>query len=149
MIGTELSEPVAGEFRRIFDEQRFGLPIRDALLNLSERVPLLDVKFLVTALLLQRETGGNLAEILDKLSYVIRERFRIVRQVRVYTAQGRMTMMILMMLPPGLVAFMVFLNPSFMQPLFTDPIGRVLVTLGITLQVIGFLIVRKIVEIKV
>jgi tight adherence protein B len=149
MIATELSEPVAGEFRRIFDEQRFGLPVRDAMLNLTERVPLLDVKFLVTALLLQRETGGNLAEILDKLSYVIRERFRIVRQVRVYTAQGRMTMIILMLLPPGLVPLMALLNPSFMHPLFNDPVGKLLITLGITLQLIGFFIVRRIVEIKV
>ncbi|MGH7462102.1 MAG: type II secretion system F family protein, partial [Longimicrobiales bacterium] len=85
LIGNELGEPVAGEFRKMFEEQKFGLPVRDALLNLAERIPLIDVKFFVTSVMLQRETGGNLAEILDKLSYVIRERFKILRQVRVYT----------------------------------------------------------------
>jgi tight adherence protein B len=149
MIGTELAEPVAGEFRRMHDEQKFGLPLRDALFNLVDRMPLMDVKFLVTALLLQRETGGNLAEILDKLAYVIRERFRIQRQVRVFTAQGRMTMLLLMALPPGLVAFMSFSSPEFMKPLLTDPMGHSLIALGITLQVIGFLFIRRIIQIKV
>ncbi len=100
MIANEVSEPVAGEFRQLFEEQKFGLPVRDALLNLADRVPLVDVKFFVTAVMLQRETGGNLAEILDNLSYVIRERFKILRQVRVHTAQGRLTMVLLMALPP-------------------------------------------------
>lgn len=149
MIGTELSEPVAGEFRRMYDEQKFGLPLRDALFNLAERMPLIDVKFLVTALLLQRETGGNLAEILDKLAYVIRERFRIQRQVRVFTAQGRMTMLLLMALPPGLVAVMSIMNPGFMKPLLYDPLGHNLIALGIILQVVGFLFIRRIIEIKV
>jgi len=88
MIANEVAEPVAREFRQLFEEQKFGLPVRDALMNLTERVPLVDVKFFVTAVMLQRETGGNLAEILDNLSYVIRERFKILRQVRVHTAQG-------------------------------------------------------------
>ncbi|MFZ1131829.1 MAG: type II secretion system F family protein, partial [Terriglobales bacterium] len=92
MIANEVAEPVAGEFRQLYEEQKFGLPVRDALLNLADRVPLVDVKFFVTAVMLQRETGGNLAEILDNLSYVIRERFKILRQVRVHTAQGRLTM---------------------------------------------------------
>jgi tight adherence protein B len=149
MIGAELSEPIAGEFRRIFDEQKFGLPLRDALMNLAERVPLIDVKFLVTALLMQRETGGNLAEILDKLAYVIRERFRILRQVRVYTAQGRLTMIILLALPPGMVAFMSFTSPEFMRPLLTDPWGHVMIVAGVIMQFIGFLLIRRIIEIKV
>src|SRR6266478_7371498 len=106
MIANEVSEPVGGEFRQLFEEQKFGLPVRDALLNLAERIPLVDVKFFVTAVMLQRETGGNLAEILDNLSYVIRERFKILRQVRVYTAQGRLTMMLLMGLPPVIVVTM-------------------------------------------
>ena len=100
LIASEIAEPVASEFRKLFEEQKFGMPVRDALINLTERVPLVDVKFFVTAVMLQRETGGNLAEILDNLSYVIRERFKIMRQVRVHTAQGRMTMMLLMGLPP-------------------------------------------------
>ena len=101
LISNEISEPISSEFRKLFEEQKFGLPVRDALLNLTERVPLVDVKFFVTAVMLQRETGGNLAEILDNLSYLIRERFKIMRQVRVYTAQGRLTMMLLMGLPPN------------------------------------------------
>ena len=103
---------MASEFRKLFEEQKFGLPVRDALMNLTERVPLVDVKFFVTAVMLQRETGGNLAEILDNLSYVIRERFKIMRQVRVYTAQGRLTMMLLMGLPPVIVVVMLLTNPS-------------------------------------
>ncbi|HUR37726.1 MAG TPA: type II secretion system F family protein [Terriglobales bacterium] len=149
LISNELGEPVAGEFKKLFDEQRFGLPLRDALLNLSHRLPLIDVRFFVTAVLLQRETGGNLAEILDKLSYTIRERFKILRQVRVFTAQGRMTLLILMVLPIGLVLVMSTLNGNFMHVLFTDPLGHWLVMIGITFQVIGFLIIRKIIHIRV
>ena len=124
LIANEVAEPVASEFRKLFEEQKFGLPVRDALVNLAERVPLVDVKFFVTAVMLQRETGGNLAEILDNLSYVIRERFKIMRQVRVYTAQGRLTMMLLMGLPPVIVVTMLMTSPSFIRPLFTDPIGH-------------------------
>jgi tight adherence protein B len=113
MIANEVAEPVAGEFRQLYEEQKFGLPVRDALINLADRVPLVDVKFFVTAVMLQRETGGNLAEILDNLSYVIRERFKILRQVRVHTAQGRLTMMLLMALPPTVVLVMQLLNPGF------------------------------------
>jgi len=149
MIANEVSEPVASEFRKLFEEQKFGLPVRDALLNLTERVPLVDVKFFVTAVMLQRETGGNLAEILDNLSYVIRERFKIMRQVRVYTAQGRLTMMLLMGLPPVIVVSMLLLNPSFIRPLFLDPIGHVLVVAGITLQTLGYFVIRKIIQIQV
>ncbi len=123
MIANEVSEPVAGEFRQLYEEQKFGLPVRDALLNLADRVPLVDVKFFVTAVMLQRETGGNLAEILDNLSYVIRERFKILRQVRVHTAQGRLTMVLLMALPPTIVVIMLIVNPGFIHPLFTDPWG--------------------------
>src|SRR5207245_11050289 len=125
-------------FRKLFEEQKFGLPVRDALLNLVERVPLVDVKFFVTAVMLQRETGGNLAEILDNLSYVIRERFKIMRQVRVYTAQGRLTMMLLMGLPTVIVVTMLILSPSFIQPLFADPIGHALIVVGLTFQTFGY-----------
>jgi tight adherence protein B len=149
MIGAEVSEPVAGEFRKLFEEQKYGLPVRDALLNLTERVPLVDVKFFVTAVMLQRETGGNLAEILDNLSYVIRERFKIMRQVRVYTAQGRLTMVLLMGLPPLIVIIMLLMNPGFIHPLFADPIGHSLVVAGITLQTIGYFVIRKVVRIQV
>jgi tight adherence protein B len=149
MITNEVSEPVAGEFRQLYEEQKFGMPVRDALLNLTERVPLVDIKFFVTAVMLQRETGGNLAEILDNLSYVIRERFKIQRQVRVYTAQGRLTMALLMGMPPIIVTVMLILNPAFIRPLFSDPIGHTLLVAGITLQTVGYFVIRKIIRIQV
>ncbi len=149
LIADEMEEPVAGEFRKLFEEQKFGLPVRDALLNLAERIPLMDVKFFVTAVMLQRETGGNLAEILDKLSYVIRERFKILRQVRVFTAQGRLTMMILMSLPPGITIMMYLMNRDFIIILFRDPLGHLLLATGIALQFIGFLLIRRIINIRV
>ena len=149
MISNEVAEPIASEFRILFEEQKFGLPVRDALITLTERVPLVDVKFFVTAVMLQRETGGNLAEILDNLSYVIRERFKIMRQVRVYTAQGRLTMILLMMMPPAIVLIMLTLNPTFIQPLFSDPLGHALIVIGITLQTMGYFIIRKVIQIQV
>ena len=149
MITNEVAEPVASEFRQLYEEQKFGMPVRDALLNLTERMPLVDVKFFVTAVMLQRETGGNLAEILDNLSYVIRERFKIQRQVRVYTAQGRLTMALLMAMPPIIVTVMLALNPSFIRPLFSDAIGHTLLVAGITLQTIGYFVIRKIIRIQV
>ena len=149
MIASEITEPVSGEFRQLYEEQKFGLPVRDALINLTDRIPLVDVKFFVTAVMLQRETGGNLAEILDNLSYVIRERFKILRQVRVHTAQGRLTMLLLMALPPTIVALMLTINPGFISPLFTDPIGHALIVVGITLQTMGYFVIRKIIRIQV
>ncbi len=149
MIANEVSEPVAGEFRQLYEEQKFGLPVRDALLNLADRIPLVDVKFFVTAVMLQRETGGNLAEILDNLSYVIRERFKILRQVRVHTAQGRLTMVLLMALPPTVVVVMFVLNRSFIMPLFVDPIGHALIVAGITMQTLGYFFIRRIIRIQV
>lgn len=149
LITNEVAEPVAGEFRQLFEEQKFGMPVRDALMNLTERVPLVDVKFFVTAVMLQRETGGNLAEILDNLSYVIRERFKIQRQVRVYTAQGRLTMALLMGMPPIIVTVMLFVEPSFIRPLFADPIGHILLVAGIALQTVGYFVIRKIIRIQV
>jgi len=149
LIATEIAEPVASEFRQLYEEQKFGLPVRDALINLTERVPLVDVKFFVTAVMLQRETGGNLAEILDNLSYMIRERFKILRQVRVHTAQGRLTMVLLMALPPTIVAFMLVLNRGFIEPLFSDPLGHILVVGGVTLQTMGYFVIRKIIRIQV
>ena len=149
MITNEVGEPVSGEFRQLYEEQKFGMPVRDALINLTERMPLVDVKFFVTAVMLQRETGGNLAEILDNLSYVIRERFKIQRQVRVYTAQGRLTMALLMGMPPIIVTVMIVLNPSFIRPLFSDPIGHTLLVVGIVLQTAGYFVIRKIIRIQV
>ena len=149
MMANESPEPLAGEFRKVFEEQKFGMPVRDALLNLTDRVPTLDVKFFVTGLLLQRETGGNLAELLDKLSYVIRERFKLMRQVRVFTAHGRMTMMILMGLPIGWVMLIGVTSPDYLKPMYTDSLGHVLIGVGVGLQTIGYLLIRKIINIQV
>ncbi|HEY6180997.1 MAG TPA: type II secretion system F family protein [Terriglobales bacterium] len=149
LIANEVAEPIASEFRKLFEEQKFGLPVRDALVNLTQRVPLVDVKFFVTAVMLQRETGGNLAEILDNLSYVIRERFKIMRQVRVHTAQGRLTMVLLMSLPPVIVMVMLVMSPNFIRPLFTDPLGHTLVVGGIALQTVGYFWIRRVIRIQV
>jgi tight adherence protein B len=149
MISNEVAEPLAGEFRKLYEEQKFGMPVRDALMNLTQRVPLVDIKFFVTAVMLQRETGGNLAEILDNLSYVIRERFKIQRQVRVHTAQGRLTMALLMAMPPAVVGIMLIMSPDFVKPLFSDPIGHALLVGSIALQTIGYFVIRKIIRIQV
>jgi tight adherence protein B len=149
MIAQELPEPLAGEFRIAFEEQNFGLPLKDALLNLTERIPLVDVRFFVTALLVQKETGGNLAEILDKLAHVIRERFRILGEVRIKTAQGRLTAAILIALPPVLVLVLKGINPDYMRPLFEDPWGPWVLGTAAVMQVIGGVILWRIVNIEV
>jgi tight adherence protein B len=149
LIATETEEPIAGEFRKLFEEQKFGLPLRDALFNLGDRIPLIDVRFFATAVLLQKESGGNLAELLDKLSYVMRERFKILRQLRVYTAQGRLTLWILMALPVILLMILSVLNPDFVRPLFHDPMGHNLLAIGVVLQATGYFLIRRIINIKV
>ena len=149
MISKECPEPIAGEFRTTFDEQNFGLPLRDALLNMADRVPLIDVRFFVTALLIQKETGGNLAEILDGLARVIRDRFRIYREVQVKTAQGRLTAAILIALPPLMMILLEFINPRYIGVLFTDPQGPAILALAGILQVIGSIVLWRIIHIEV
>lgn len=149
MIATELPQPVSGEFRITFEEQNFGLPLKEALLNLSERIPLIDVRFFVTALMIQRETGGNLAEILDNLARVIRDRFRIYGEVRIRTAQGRLTAGILIALPPMMVVAMRFLNPDYIKVLFEDPWGPPVLAAAALMQVLGSMMLWKIVHIEV
>lgn len=149
MISTELPEPIASEFRKTFEEHKYGLPLRDALWNLADRVPLIDVRFLVSALLIQKETGGNLAEILENLARVIRERFKIMGELRVRTAQGRLTALILIALPPSLLTFQVITSPTYVNVLFTDPWGIYMLLAAAGLQVVGSLILWKIVSIQV
>jgi tight adherence protein B len=149
MIAKELPQPVAEEFRLTFEEQNFGLPLKDALFNLAERVPLIDVRFFVIALLIQKETGGNLAEILDNLSRVIRERFKILGEVRIKTAQGRLTAAILIGLPPLMMFMMSLVNPEYIKPLFNDPWGPYVLVAGATMQIIGSAMLWKIVRIDV
>jgi tight adherence protein B len=149
MVGDEAQEPVAGEFRRVFEEQRFGLAFDDAFLGMADRVPLVDVRIFATAVLIQREVGGNLAEILDKLSYVIRQRFTIQRQLNVYTAQGRLSGLILSLLPVGVGFVMFLLNPEYVLELFRNPFGRFMVGGAVVFQMIGYLWIRKIVNIEI
>jgi tight adherence protein B len=149
MIGNELPPPISEEFRTTFDEHNFGLPLRDALWHLAERVPLIDVRFFVSALMIQKETGGNLAEILENLAQVIRERFKILGEVRVRTAQGRLTALILISVPPSLLAFLASTNPDYVRVLWTDPWGIKLLIGAVVLQVIGSFLLWKIVNIEV
>jgi|SRR6185437_3818141 len=149
MIAKEASEPIASEFRKTFEEQNFGIPLRDALLNMSERIHSLDCKFFVTALLIQKETGGNLAEILDGLSRVIRDRFRIYRDVQTKTAQGRLTAGILIALPPIMALALSSLNPHYMKVLFTDPQGPFILGFAGFLQLLGSVIIWKIIHFEV
>jgi tight adherence protein B len=149
MVAQEIPAPVSSEFRLVFEEQNFGLPLREAMLNLARRVPLADVQFLVTAVLVQKETGGNLAEVLDKTTAVIRERNRLKGQLRIYTAQGRVTGVILCALPFLLFALLDFLNPGYEGVLLRDPLGIQLVYAGLVMMVLGVLVIRKIVDIKV
>lgn len=149
IVATDLREPAATEFRVTFDEQRYGLPLRDALMNLCERVPSVDVRLFVIALLVQKETGGNLAEILDNLAHVIRERFRIAGDIRVRTAQGRMTAGILMALPIIMLIMLHVMDPDYVNILFVDRLGQLLMITAGIMQVVGAFIVWKIVQIKV
>jgi tight adherence protein B len=149
MVAREISDPVGAEFRRVFEEQNFGLPIREALLNLAKRVPLPDLQFLVTAILVQKESGGNLAEVLDKAGAVIRERTRLLGQLRIYTAQGRMTGWILGLLPFIVFGLMNLLNPGYARGLIDDPMGRKAIWVGLGLMAVGIWMIRKIVDIKV
>jgi tight adherence protein B len=149
MVSDEMSEPVGPEFRITFDEQNFGLPLKDALENLTLRIPSLDVRFFATAVLIQRETGGNLSEILENLAHVVRERFKILRQVRVYTAHGRMTGYVLLALPAVLCVALSFINPDHMNLLFRERMGQMLLVIAITLQFIGYMWIRQVVKIEV
>ena len=149
MVGDEGQEPLASQFRRVFEEQRFGMPFDDALLGLADRVPLTDIRILVTAILVQREVGGNLAEVLDKIAYVIRQRFTIKRQIRVYTAQGRFSGIVLSLLPIGVGSALFFINREYVVTLFVDPIARYFLVFAAVLQVLGYLWIRKIVDIEI
>ena len=149
LVATEVTDPLGTEFRTCFDEQNYGLELKTAMNNLVTRVPLQDLKMVVTAILIQKESGGNLAEVLDKVGYVIRERFRLKRQVRVHTAQGRMTGWILSFLPVILGLGLYFINPDNMSLLRKREIGIKLLYLSGIMTVIGALIIRKIVNMEV
>ena len=149
LVGQEMPDPIGPEFQKVFDEQNLGIPLRNALIGMTNRIDLLDVKFFVTAILIQRETGGNLAEIIDKISYVIRERFRIQGQLKIHTAQARLTGMVLAFLPVGVAFILFLLSPGYMKPLWEEPTGRFMIVAAVVLQIIGMLVIRKIIRIKI
>jgi tight adherence protein B len=149
VLSEQSGAGVATEFNVVFRQQNFGLPLRDALLQMADRVPSKDLRFLVTAMLVQKETGGNLTEILDRTAHVIRERIRIGGEVRVRTAQGRLTGTILSLLPVLMLVLMTLINPEYARILLHDPVGQKLLYLGAGLIVIGSFFIRRIVDIKV
>jgi tight adherence protein B len=148
MVAEEAPEPLASEFRITFEEQRFGLPFEEALLGLGDRVEVMDVRIFLTAILVQREVGGNLSEILETISETMRARFNLKRQVRVYTAQGRLSGYTLAALPILVGLVISVINPGYMQTLFHELVGRGLLVGAATMQLIGFLWIRKIVDIR-
>ncbi len=148
MVAEEVADPLGAEFRLVHDQQNYGKPLPDVLKAFAERIPLLDVRIFVTAVLTQRETGGNLAEVLDKLSALVRERFRIRRQVQVVSAHGRITGWVLVALPPVVALALYLIVPSHLAPLVTDPLGLQLTAGAIVLQVIGTVAIRRIVSIE-
>jgi tight adherence protein B len=149
MVGSEVPEPIGPEFRKVFEQQNFGLPFRESMEDLARRVPIADLQFLVTAILVQKETGGNLVEVLEKTSNVIRERLRLKGELRIYTAQGRLTGWILGMLPFIMFLLLSLVNSQYTKVLIEDPFGQQLVVAGLILMGIGFYTIRKIVDIRV
>ncbi len=149
MIHREFQEPLAGEFRRTFEEHNLGLPLDVALQKLAKRIPSLDVHFFVSAVLLQKRTGGNLAEILDKLAYVIRERFKLRGRIRAISAHGRMTGMALTCIPIGVAVIMFYVNPEYVRFFFLDDVGNIMLIAAIVLQLIGYAVIKHIVKIEV
>ncbi len=149
LVSQEMSDPISEEFGRVFEEQNLGIPFEEALENLTDRVPNLDLKFFVTAVILQRQTGGDLAEILDKIGHLIRERFKIWGQVQALTGEGRLSGIVLLALPPLLFITVYRMNPDYIQLLFTDDLGKKMLIAGIVSQLVGALVIRKIINIRV
>jgi len=149
MIGDEMADPIATEFRMVADEVNFGVSLQQALTNLSERVPLTDLRYFVVAVLIQRDSGGNLTEVLGNLSRLIRDRLKLLARVRVLSSEGRLSAWILGIMPFALAGLINMFNPEFMSPLWEDPMGLVVVKYMLGLMVVGALILRKIVKIRV
>lgn len=149
VVAEEMPSPISDEFNRVYEEQNLGIPIEDALKGMCERVPNLDLRFFVTSVLIQRQTGGDLAEILDKIGYVIRERFRILGQVKALTAEGRLSGVILIALPFGLFLLMMHVKYDYIEKLWTHEFGIKMAIGALIMQVLGAIVIRKIVNIKV
>ena len=148
MVAEEIPAPVGTEFRLLYDRQNYGMPLDEAMKDLADRIPLLDARFFVTAVLMQRETGGNLAEVLDNLAKVIRERFQVKRQVRVLTAHGRITGWVLTAFPPALALAMFIMSPGHLNVMVEDPLGIRMIVGAVAMQIIGTLLIRKLFNIE-
>jgi tight adherence protein B len=149
LISSEMPQPISVEFGRVFEEQNLGIPMEQSLKELADRIPNLDLKFFVTAVILQRQTGGDLAEILDKIGSLIRDRFRIWGQIQALTGEGRLSGAVLLALPFLLFIAVYQLNPDYIMTLFTDPMGKKMLAGAIVMQILGALFIRKIINIKV
>lgn len=149
VVADEMAPPIAVEFGRVYEEQNFGIPIEDALSGLAERIPTMDVRFFVTAVVIQRATGGDLAEILDKIGRLIRERFQLLGQVQALTGEGRLSGICLLALPPALLVVIYILNPEYVSVLFTTTIGTKLLAGAAIMQGLGAVAIKKIITIKV
>jgi len=148
MVADELNDPASSEFRQVFEEQRFGLPFEDALLGLTDRNDLVDVRIFATAVLIQREVGGNLAEVLDKIAQTVRARFAVERQLRVYTAQGRMSGYVLAIMPIAVAGAIFAIDRTYASMLIEEPVGRLMVVSALVMQFIGYMWIRRIVNIE-
>lgn len=149
VVAEEMPSPISDEFNRVYEEQNLGIPVEEALKGMCERVPNLDLRFFVTSVLIQRQTGGDLSEILDKIGYVVRERYRILGQVKALTAEGRLSGIILVALPFGLFLMMLHIKPDYVERLWTHELGIKMSVAALIMQLLGALIIRKIVNIKV
>jgi tight adherence protein B len=149
MVGDEMNAPIADEFKATFDEVNFGISMNDALMNMATRVPSTDLRYFVIAVMIQRETGGNLAELLDNISKIVRERIKLMGQIRVLSAEGRMSAWVLGLLPFAAAAMIQLTNPGFLAVLYTDPAGQKMVATAITMMIVGVFVMRKIIRIRV
>jgi tight adherence protein B len=149
LVADEMAAPISTEFERCYEAQNLGVSLEDAIEEMTNRVPNLDLRFFATAVILQRQTGGDLAEILDKIGYLVRERFKIWGQIQALTGEGRLSGIVLLALPPGLFIVMYYLNPGYSMTLFTDPMGHQMLVGAVILQILGALVIKKIVNIKV
>jgi len=149
MVGGEMRDPIAGEFQRGFDEISMGVSVPESLSHMANRVELMDVKFFVTSVNVQRETGGNLAEIIDSLGRLVRKRFELKKKIRALSAEGRISAIVLMSLPFGMALALYFINPDYLTPLFTDPMGHMMLGAAATMMILGALVMKKMIAIKV
>jgi tight adherence protein B len=149
VVAEEMPGPINKEFGRVYEEQNLGIPLEEAMKGMCDRVPNLDLRFFVTAVAIQRQTGGDLAEILDKIGYVVRERYKILGQVKALTAEGRLSGVVLIALPFGLFLVMLHIKPDYVELLWKEPLGIKMAVVGLIMQVLGAIVIKKIVDIKV